>query len=325
MPKIALHWQILIAIVLAAIAGSWSGVDGGVWGVSFYGVYDFLGTLFLNALKMIIVPLVMSSIINGVAGIGAGEHVGRLGAKTIGFYLSSSLLAILVGLVLVNLTTPGHVDGVPAGDQLNLTTDDEQLAEVVEEVKDRGAADITGVFIRMVPANIVAAAAEGQMLGLIFFSLLFGYFMTRVASDAADLLKTFWRGVFDTMMKITLLVMRFAPIGVFGLVAKTVAATGFAAFQPLLLFFFTVVAALAVHSLVTLPILLRTVGGVDVVFAPSVPEMYPDGPEGARVAVQGLDEHLCGAFRSGHFEGVTTVFAYRLFQCQQLRDAAADH
>jgi Na+/H+-dicarboxylate symporter len=263
MIRLALHWQILIAIVLAAIAGTLTGKEAAVLGVSFYAVYGFIGTLFLNALKMIIVPLIMSSIICGIANIGGSQHLGRLGGKTLGFYALSSLLAILVGLAIVNTTTPGIVDGQAAGEQLNLNTDPDDLAAVMDKVEGKSAADITDVFLRMVPTNIVEAAADGQMLGLIFFGLLFGFFMTRIESSLKSTLLSFWQGVFDVMMLITLWVMKFAPIGVFGLVAKTVAATGFAAFLPLLIFFFTVVAALAVHVFITLPILLRTVGGVN--------------------------------------------------------------
>ncbi len=262
MMKLALHWQILIAIIAATIAGIVTGTDASILGISFYAMYAFIGTLFLNALKMIIVPLVMSSIITGISGIGNSENLGRLGGKTILFYATTSLLAILVGLVLVNISTPGLIDGQPAGDQLNLSTDANELAIVVEKVEGKGASDISDVFLRLVPTNVVAAAAGGQMLGLIFFSLLFGFFMTRIDKEKSDVLKNFWQAVFDTMMHITMWVMKFAPLGVFGLVAKTVAATGFAAFSPLLIFFVTVVAALGIHAFITLPLLLRFLGRV---------------------------------------------------------------
>ncbi|ARN73911.1 dicarboxylate/amino acid:cation symporter [Oceanicoccus sagamiensis] len=262
MIKLELHWQILIAIIAAGLAGMITGTDTSILGVSFYAIYGFIGTLFLNALKMIIVPLVMSSIITGISGIGSSDNLGRLGGKTILFYATTSLLAILVGLVLVNITAPGLINGEAAGEQLNLSTDANELALVVEKVEGKGASDISDVFLRLVPTNVVAAAAGGQMLGLIFFSLLFGFFMTRIDDDKSAVLKNFWQAVFDTMMHITMWVMKFAPVGVFGLVAKTVASTGFAAFSPLLIFFVTVVAALAIHAFVTLPILLRVMGRV---------------------------------------------------------------
>lgn len=262
MIRLALHWQILIAIILACIAGWGTGPDGEIYGYEVTGIYAFLGTLFLNALKMLIVPLVMSSIITGISGIGTGEHLGRMGFKTLLFYASSSLASILVGLMMVNMFAPGIVDGQPAGEQLNLQTDSEELSAVLEEVEGSGASDIIGVFLRMVPPNIVAAAADGQMLGLIFFSLLFGFYMMRITPEYGGLLRSFWQGVFEVMMKITLWVMAFAPLGVFGLVAKTVAATGFQAFAPLLVFFCTVVLALAFHVLVVLPLVLWGIGRV---------------------------------------------------------------
>ncbi len=256
--KLKLHWQILIAIILAMLIGAMIDKDTAIGSVTFYSIFSFIGTLFLNALKMIIVPLVLSSIICGISSIGASENLGRLGSKTIGFYLLSSLLAILIGLIFVNVLTPGIVDGKPAGEILNLSTDTE-VASQLERVEDRSASDITDVFLRMVPTNIVKAAAEGQMLGLIFFGMLFGYFMSQLAGQQKQALENFWQGVFNTMMAITMFVMKFAPIGVFGLVAKTITATGFSAFQPLLLFFITVLLALLFHKFITLALLLKTV------------------------------------------------------------------
>lgn len=257
MKKVALHWQIAIAIALAIIAGSLSGTESSLFGVRYHAVYGFLGTLFLNALKMIIVPLVTASIISGIANIGADKGLGTLGGKTLLFYFSSSLFAILVGLVLVNIMEPGVGSGLA-----DTLSGDESVAEVLTKVEGKSTADVVDVFIRMVPPNIIAAAAEGQMLGLIFFSLLFGFFLSRSRSQQTDVVRDFWNGIMDIMTLVTLWVMKFAPIGVFGLVAKTVSETGFASFQPVLLFFITVVLALAVHSLITLPLLLRFIGGI---------------------------------------------------------------
>ncbi|MGB1800666.1 MAG: dicarboxylate/amino acid:cation symporter [Gammaproteobacteria bacterium] len=261
MMKLKLHWQILIAIISAMLIGSLIDKDTAIGSVTFYSVFDFIGTLFLNALKMIIVPLVLSSIICGISNIGGSNNLGRLGGKTIGFYLLSSLLAIMIGLFFVNVLAPGIVDGKPAGEMLNLSTGTEVAAQL-ERVEGRGAGDITDVFLRMVPTNIVKAAAEGQMLGLIFFGMLFGYFMSQLAGQQKQTLENFWQGIFNVMMAITMFVMKFAPIGVFGLVAKTITATGFSAFQPLLVFFITVLLALAFHAFITMALLLKTVGKI---------------------------------------------------------------
>jgi len=259
--SLKLHWQIFLALVLAVLAGWLSGEEASLFGVRFLDIYSFLGAIFMNALKMLIVPLIMSSIITGIAGISDGGALGRLGGKTLLYYLATSMVAILIGLVMVNLVSPGLVDGEPAREVVSFS-DEADTASIAERVQGRGAGDVVDIFIRMVPTNIVAAAAEGKMLGLIFFSLLFGYFMTRVDGSTATVLKEFWQGVFAVMMKITDWVMLFAPIGVFALVAKVVATTGFAAFEPLMMFFFTVLAALALHALVALPLMLRLVGRV---------------------------------------------------------------
>ena len=175
--RLQLHWQILIALVLAVIIGSATGKELGLFGISFYQLYDFFGTIFLNALKMLIVPLITSSIIVGMMNIGSGDALSRLGGKTLIYYASTSLLAILTGLILVNLTMPGIVDGQAAKDIIGLS---DVSHEVIQKVEGKGASDIVDVFLRMVPVNIVSAAtSNGQMLGIIFFSLLFGFFLTK--------------------------------------------------------------------------------------------------------------------------------------------------
>ena len=260
MPKLKLHWQILISLALAIIAGSLAGMHAGIFGLRFYAVFDFIGALFLNALKMLIVPLVVSSIIVGVAGIGSGGAFGRLGLKTLLYYLTTTTFAVLVGLLMVNLLAPGMVDGEPAKHLLGMAG---SSADIAAKVEGKGSADLVGIFLRMVPPNIVAAAAHGQMLGLIFFSLLFGFFMARIEEDYAESQYRFWQGTFQVMMKITDWVMKFAPIGIFGLVAKVVAETGYSAFVPLAWFFVCVLLGLAVHFFVVLPILLLLVGRVN--------------------------------------------------------------
>ena len=265
MRKLALHWQILIAIVLAAIAGSivkhytTDAVTPSFLGVSYVSMFEFIGTIFLNALKMIIVPLVTSSIVVGVAGIGSGGNIGALGWRTLLFYAVTTLAAILIGLFVINTVAPGYVDGRPAGDMLAL---DAPADDIGAKIEGKGAGDVVDVFKRMVPPNIVMAAAEGQMLGLIFFSILFGYFMTHLSHDYAEPLFKFWNAVFHVMMKMTELIMMFAPIGVFGLIAAVIAETGFAAARPLAIFALAVVAALLLHSVITLPLLLRFIGRV---------------------------------------------------------------
>ena len=266
MRKIELHWQILIAIVVAGIIGGIvfesheaTGVDPTLFGVSYLAIFKYIGTLFLNALKMIIVPLITSSIIVGVAGIGSGGNLGALGGKTLLFYATTTLAAILLGLVLINAVGPGYVNGEPAKDLLALEA---STAELEASVAGKGPGDVAEVFLRMVPSNIFKAAVEGQMLGIIFFSILFGYFMTHLDNEYAEPLYRFWNAVFHVMMRMTEWIMLFAPIGVFGLVAGVIAKAGYKATGPLAVFAITVIAALTLHAFLTLPALLRVVGRV---------------------------------------------------------------
>ncbi|HNP66112.1 MAG TPA: dicarboxylate/amino acid:cation symporter [Woeseiaceae bacterium] len=267
MRKLALHWQILIAIVLAGIAGyvifeyrGSTGIEPGIFGVKYVAVFGYIGDLFLNALRMIIVPLITSSIIVGVAGIGSGGNLGALGGKTLLFYATTTLAAILVGLFVINAIGPGYnASGEPARDELAFTVSAE---EVAAKVGNKDASDVAEIFLRMIPENVVQAAADGQMLGLIFFAILFGYFMTHMSHDFAEPLFNFWNGVFHVMMKMTEWIMKFAPLGVFGLVGRVIAEAGLKAAGPLAVFAVAVLIALALHALVTLPLLLRFVGRV---------------------------------------------------------------
>jgi len=266
MKKLELHWQILIAILLAGLSGYLvnnsiaSGVeDPSFMGISIIGAFDYVGSLFLNALKMIIVPLIFSSILIGVAGIGSGGNLGALGGRTLLFYLVTTLTATCIGLLLINFIGPGYENGEPVGDMLALDSSADQLVALAE---GRGPGDVAQVFHKMVPPNIIQAAATGQMLGIIFFALLFGYFMTHLTHDLAEPLFKFWNGVFHVMMRMTEWIMKFAPIGVFGLVAKVVAEAGFSAVRPLAVFAVTVIVALALHVTVVMPLFLRYVGRV---------------------------------------------------------------
>jgi proton glutamate symport protein len=257
MPRIALHWQVLIALVLALGIGLGLG-DGAQFGLPLLPIYTFVGTLFLNALKMLIVPLVVSSIISGIVGIGNVDGFGRLGLKTMGYYLITSFLAIVLGLVMVNAIGPGRGEEKSA---LMESVKEETQAKL-SEVGDRGAGDVADVFLRLVPPNVIHAAANGQLLGLIFFSLLFGYFTTKLRVETRDTAITFWQGIYEAMLMITDLVMKFAPIGVFALVAKVFATTGVEMLSDVAKFFVTVLLALGIHVFLTMPLLLLLLGRV---------------------------------------------------------------
>lgn len=250
----ALHWQVAIALAAAVLAGWLIGPQP-----DFMAGCGFVGRLFLNALKMIVVPLIVAAIISGLATVADAGGLGRMGLKTLGYYLGTGLLAILVGLFYINLISPGVIDGKPAGPSIGLA---EETQSVVGQMETKGVGEFLTVFEMMFPPNIIAAAAEGQMLGLICFSLLFGVFIMRLPEAAAATQRQFWSGLYEVMTSITRLIMCFAPIGVFGLVTPIIAQTGWAAAEPLAKFFLAVILALATHMLVTLPLVLRFVARV---------------------------------------------------------------
>lgn len=253
---LALHWKILIALVLGGIVGYVSS-DTTVMGTPLVSVYEFIGQLFLNALKMLIVPLIASSIALGVAGLGNTDSLGSMGFKTALFYILTTTTAIITGLIIVNVFQPGIVDGQPVGELLALTGNAD---EIQAKLAGRGLGELPQILLRAVPQNIIAAAAANEMLALIFFSAIFGYFMSQIEHELAETMYRFTSGVFETMLLITHWVMNFAPYGVFGLVAAVVAKTGFDAAGPLITFSVAVLAALLIHMVVTLPLFVQFIG-----------------------------------------------------------------
>ena len=206
---------------------------------------------------MIVVPLILSSIIVGVRNMASQNAFGRIGGKTVAFYVATGLLSVCTGLVCVNLIAPGETESARA---LGAALPDS--SQVMDKVEGRGIRDLVEVLKRAIPSNIFAAALEVQLLALVFVGVVFGYFMSRLNGPAGDILQQFWVGLHDLMILITMWIMRFAPIGAFALVGKTLLVSGFAALEALGLFFLTVLLALAVHFAVWLPLLLRLVAGI---------------------------------------------------------------
>lgn len=269
--KIAAHWQILIALILAVLIAlvfryiDQTGAGGLVKSImdTFIAVFAFLGKLFIQALKMIIVPLVVSSIIAGIAGLGGVKGFAALGGKTLVFYLTTSLLAASLGLVLVNLIQPGLENGKASPSiRQALESKAQQSEEIYKEkvavASQRQASDYADLFKKMVPANIFKAASEnGQLLGMIFFSILFAITMARLPKDNMKPLLGAIKAINDVMMRLTQIIMLFAPIGVFGLLLPTVYESGAEIFVSLGKYFFTVLLALAIHLFVIMPLILK--------------------------------------------------------------------
>src|SRR6187399_2350616 len=169
---------ILIAMFAGAFTGWLLGPDAAIGSFKLLPVFDLLGAMFINLLKMLIVPLILSSVITGVASLGTGPDLGRLGGKTLSFYVITTLLAVLIALTLVNAIEPGVRDGQPVKDALALTAD---AGEVTAGVMHRAETSVLDSIKGIVPANMVDAALNTKMIGLVLFSILFGFFLARIA------------------------------------------------------------------------------------------------------------------------------------------------
>jgi len=211
--------------------------------------FSMVATVFMTLLKMLIVPLIMTSIVVGVASLGSGKDFGRMGGKTLAYYMCTSLLAIGTGMLVVNVLKPG------VGADLGL-----EIPQKFEPASGNSFADI---LTRMVPSNIFEAMTQnGQMLQIIVFALIFGFFVARTGEPHGRRILDFFESAFQVMMKVADWVLSLIPYGVFALMVKVVGETGLGPFKDLLFFMVVVAATLSFHALVTLPILLRVLGRI---------------------------------------------------------------
>jgi proton glutamate symport protein len=248
---------ILVAMAAGAVIGWLIGPTGKIAGLNVLPLFDFLGTIFINMLKMVVVPLISASIISGVAALGSGRDLGRLGLKTLTFYVVTTLLAVLTALVIVNFVQPGIVNGEPAKALLAL---DAGADSVTATVKEHTSTGVLETLLSVVPSNIIDAAANNKLLGVMFFSILFGFFLARIEEPYRKTVSDFWQGLFRVMMRITQFVMGLAPIGVFGLTARVIAKSGVHAAGPILTFGACVAVGIVFYALVVIPLLMRLMG-----------------------------------------------------------------
>lgn len=240
--KLSLTHYIFIGFFLGICAGWMIGGD-------ILPIADPLAEIFLRLLRMAIMPLIITSIISGVVSVGSAAGLGRLSIKTFAYYMLSSLMAILTGLVLVNIFKPG------VGAEIGLELSPEKIPAA-----EQGLGEL---LINLIPENPFAAMAKGDVLPIIFFSILFGFFVTRLSERPRAQLADFFHAAFEAMMKLTLFVVWSAPLGVFGIISRIVAQTGFDAFKSLGFYFMVVLLGLAVHASVNLPLLLSLVARVN--------------------------------------------------------------
>ncbi len=235
--------SLTLAIFLCFILGL---VAGAIWGKDILPVARPMKQIFLRLLKMAIMPLIVTSIISAVIKVG---HLGRMSIKTFGYYIVSSLMAIFTGQFLVNLFKPG------IGADVMLTQEPVTVAAAQQSVGD--------MLIEMIPENPFSSLVNGDVLPVIFFSILFAVFVVRLEEERRCLMGDWFSAAFDAMLKMTLFVVWSAPLGVFAIAAQIVAETGFEAFVSLGFYFGVVLLGLLIHMGLNLPVLLFFVGRVN--------------------------------------------------------------
>jgi len=259
---VKLHTKIFIGLA----AGAGSGLAVNVWagGASWVrwvdsNVAGAVGQIFLRLLLMTVVPLVFTSITLGVAQLGDIRKVGRVGVRSLAYFLLSTLISAVIGIVLVNLVRPGV--GVPV--------------EVRQQLLDAYRGQVAGLqaggtttfgvdlFVNIVPRNPIQAAANLDMLGIIFFALVFGAALTLVSEEKARPLVQLLDAIGETIAKIIGMAMRLAPYGVFGLIFVVTSLLGWDILRKLLAYMLVVLAGLLIHGAVSLSLMVRYLGGLD--------------------------------------------------------------
>jgi DAACS family dicarboxylate/amino acid:cation (Na+ or H+) symporter len=257
-----LHTKILLGLALGAIAGviaNLTAADAAWLDWLVDNVAAPVGQVFLRMLFMVVVPLIFTSLALGVASLGDLKRVGRIGAKTIGFFLLTTAFAAAIGLTMVNLVRPG--------DTLEPATRDQLMAEYSTEAAGRAALAEEGgfgisTFVNIIPRNPIEAMAEGQMLSVIFFTLVFGVALTQIPpSRAAPVLRVL-EGISEAVMVIIGFAMRLAPYGVAGLIFAVTAKFGLEVLKSLALYVVMVLGGLLIHQLVVIPALAKALAGV---------------------------------------------------------------
>jgi len=250
----ALYNKILIGLVLGVVAGLVANIADLAWLQAILEAVEPVGTIFIRLITMIVIPLVVASLLIGTASLGDIRKLGRIGGKTIAFYLSTTAIAVTIGLVLSQLVRPGSRIDPLTRDSLAATFAEEAAGRVELAATKPSLVD---VVVNMVPSNPVAAAADGDMLPLIIVTIIFGAAVSIIRQDRREAVLGFFHGVNDAVLVVIDWVMRLAPYAVFALIAAVVARFGLDLLQSLLLYALTVVAGLLLHALGTYGLILR--------------------------------------------------------------------
>ena len=254
------HWRILIALALGLIYGVVAAVAG--WGDFTEDWIAPFGTIFLRLLLLIAVPLVLASLVTGIASLADLQKLSRIGGKTIAVYLGTTLIALIIGLSVVNVLRPGETipDGLRARLQETYQDDAADRQLVARDAMDLGPLQ---PLVDMVPENIIGAATDNRnMLNVVFVAGLLGVALMLVPRERAKPLLDLFESVNAVIIKVVEMVIRFAPLGVFALIAGTITSVADASDVVQLLgalgfYTFTVLLGMGIHMLVTYPALLR--------------------------------------------------------------------
>ena len=250
--KLGLTTIILLALLLGAIVGvivHYAVPESGFRDdVLINGIFYVIGNGFIRLMQMLVVPLVFCSLVCGSMAIGDTKRLGKVGVKTIGFYLVTTALAIGLALTIGTLFKPG----------LGLDMSKVQVAEVTTQE----ATSLADTLLNIIPKNPIGALANGDMLPIIVFALFVGILLAG-RGEKAETVANFFSQFNDLMMDMTMAVMKVAPVGVFCLIAKTFATLGFDAFVPMLKYMGCVLLALAIHGFGIYQILLKLFTGLN--------------------------------------------------------------
>lgn len=250
--KITLAWQILVALILGILLGAILHDQGEIRDWTITNLLSPAGDIFIRMIKMIVVPIVVATLVVGIAGIGDAKKLGSIGFKTILYFEIITTLAIILGITLANVFHPGH--GI---DMSTLAVVDISKYEQTTVEVQSGGHSLVGTLLSLIPANIFASMAKGDMLPIIFFSVLFGLGLASLPENTRAPLLNVFNAVAETMFKVTHMVMRYAPVGVFALISVTVATFGFASLLPLAKLVLLVYGAIIFFALVVLGAVAR--------------------------------------------------------------------
>ncbi|MDP6878917.1 MAG: dicarboxylate/amino acid:cation symporter [Candidatus Marinimicrobia bacterium] len=218
--KMQLHWQIIIGLLLGVVFGIISTFAG--WGQFTTDWIAPFGTIFIRLLKFIAVPLVLTSLITGVASLSDLKKLSRIGGKTISIYIVTTAISVTIGLVTVNLLQPGNKVPYEMQEKLQKTyeTDASYRTDSAKQVKERGPLQL---FIDMVPSNFFEAASNNRnMLQIVFISMLIGIGLVQIPKKKSKPVLDFFEGLNDVIIKLVDIIMLIAPLGVFSLIAQTI-------------------------------------------------------------------------------------------------------